>query len=307
MSTKGPFFSERPISYFCLRCTMNLSVDLAVARLVALGRHAPRRHRMAAARRLAFAAAERMIDRVHRDAAHVRPLAQPAAAAGLADRHVLVIDVADLADRREALHVDLANLARRHLHRRVVAFLGHQLHRRSGAARDLAALAGPQLHVVEQRAERDVLQRQRVARQDVDVLPGDDRVADLQADRLQDVALLAVGVGQQRDARRAVRVVLDRRDLRRNVALVALEVDDAVHPLVAAAAPPRRQLPLVVAAAGAVQRLDERLVRLLRRDLVEHLHGLKPRARRRRVEFANWHDYAPSRNSGIFSPSRSFT
>ena len=92
--------------------------------------------------------------------------------------------------------------------------------------------------------------------------PGDDRVAHLQPDRLQDVALLAVRVGQQRDARRAVRVVLDRRHLRRDVALVALEVDDAVHPLVAAAAPPRRQLAAVVAAAGLVQRLDQRLVRL---------------------------------------------
>jgi hypothetical protein len=57
-------------------------------------------------------------------------------------------------------HVDLADLARRHLHRGVVAFLGHELHRRPGAARDLAALAGPQLHVVHHRAERDVLERQ---------------------------------------------------------------------------------------------------------------------------------------------------
>jgi hypothetical protein len=64
------------------------------------------------------------------------------------------------------------------------------------------------------RAERNVLQRQAVARQDVDVVAGDDRVADLHAERLQDVALLAVGVGEQRDARRAVRVVLDRRHLR---------------------------------------------------------------------------------------------
>src|SRR6185436_8778148 len=90
---------------------------LRVARLVALGRHAPRRHRMAAARGLALAAAERVVDRVHRDAAHVRPLAEPPAPPRLADRDVLVIEVADLADRGEALHVDLANLARRHLHR----------------------------------------------------------------------------------------------------------------------------------------------------------------------------------------------
>src|SRR5712671_2061114 len=103
---------------------------------------------------------------------------------GLADRHVLVVDVADLADRGEALHVDLANLARRHLHRRVLAFFRDELHRGAGAARDLAALARLQLHVVEQRAERDVLERQRIPRQDVHVLPGDDRVAHLQADRV---------------------------------------------------------------------------------------------------------------------------
>src|SRR5712691_7047363 len=96
---------------------------------------------MAAARRLAFTTAQRVIDGVHRDAAHVRALAHPAAAAGLADRHVLVIDVADLADCREALDEDLADLVARHLDRRVLAFLGHELDRRPGAARDLSALA----------------------------------------------------------------------------------------------------------------------------------------------------------------------
>src|SRR5471030_59851 len=90
---------------------------LVVPRLVTLGRHAPRGDRMPAARGLAFAATQRMVNRVHRHAAHVRTLALPAAAAGLADRDVLVVDVADRADRREALHVDLADLARRHLHR----------------------------------------------------------------------------------------------------------------------------------------------------------------------------------------------
>src|SRR5436190_11970531 len=83
---------------------------LPIARLVTLGWQTPRRYRMAAARGLAFAAAERMVDRVHRHAAHVRPLPQPPAAAALAARHVLVIEVADLADRRVALDVDLANL-----------------------------------------------------------------------------------------------------------------------------------------------------------------------------------------------------
>ena len=140
--------------------------------------------------------------------------------------------------------------------------------------------------------------------------PGDDRVADLQADRLQDVALLAVGVGQQRDARRAVRVVLDRRHLRRNVALVALEVDDAVHPLVAAAAPPRREL-----AAGCCGRRSScsgstsGLCGSVGRDLVEGLDGLEPLTRRRRdCNLRIGHDV--TRPPGIrasSAPSRSFT
>src|SRR4029079_1700511 len=230
------------------------------------------------------------------------------AAAGLADRHVLVVDVADLADRRVALDVDLADFARWHRHRGVATFARHHLHARAGAARDLAAAARPQLHVVDQRAQRDVLQRQRVARQDVDVVPRHDRRPHGEADRVQDVALLAVGIRQQRDPRRAVRVVLDRRHRRRDVALVALEVDDAVVPLVTAAAPPRGELAVVVAAAGALQRLDQRAVRLGGGDVVEGLDGLEPPARRRRLVLSNRDDsYAPSRNSGTFSPSRSLT
>src|SRR5206468_1299418 len=65
-------------------------------------RHAPRGDRMAAALGLALAPAVRMVDRVHRRAAHGRPLAEPAAAARFPDRHVLMVGVPDLADRRTA-------------------------------------------------------------------------------------------------------------------------------------------------------------------------------------------------------------
>src|SRR3989442_11329730 len=103
VSTKGPFLMERlMISLAPCGCSPlflsplddELIGPLAVARLVPLGRQPPRRHRMASARGLAFTAAERVIHRVHRDAAHVRPLAEPAAASRLADRHVLVIEIA---------------------------------------------------------------------------------------------------------------------------------------------------------------------------------------------------------------------
>src|SRR5262245_59009506 len=193
---------------------------------------------MPAARGLALTSTKWMIDRVHRDAAHVRAFAEPAAAAGLANRHVLVIEVADLADGRDAFDVDLADLAGRHLHRGVFTLARHRLHRRARAAGNLAAFARAQLHVVDLRAERDIRQRQAVARQDVDVVARYHHVADLNARWLQDVSLLAVRVGHERDARRAVRVVFDRLDAARNVLLVALEVDDPVEALVTTAAPP---------------------------------------------------------------------
>src|SRR5262245_45610981 len=86
---------------------------LTVARLIAACRLAPRRHRMATARGLAFTAAVRVVHRIHRHTAVVRTLAHPALAAGLADRDVLVVEVADLADRRHAVDKNLARLAGR--------------------------------------------------------------------------------------------------------------------------------------------------------------------------------------------------
>ena len=79
---------------------------------------------------------------------------------------------------------------------------------------------GRELDGVDDRTDRDVAQRQVVARLDVGAGAGLDAVALLQLVRREDVALLAVGVVQQRDARGAVRVVLDVRDLGRHAVLV---------------------------------------------------------------------------------------
>ena len=75
--------------------------------LLALGL-APGRCRRTAAGALALAATERVIDRVHGDAANLGPLAQPAALARLADREQLVLRVAHLADGGEAPACDAA-------------------------------------------------------------------------------------------------------------------------------------------------------------------------------------------------------
>src|SRR5205823_3597435 len=81
-------------------------------RALAERRHAPGRDRVPAALRLPLAAAVRVVDGVHRRAAHGRALPLPAAAARLAAGDVLVVDVADLADRRPAGQRHAPQLAR---------------------------------------------------------------------------------------------------------------------------------------------------------------------------------------------------
>src|ERR1700716_2911802 len=80
--------------------------------LLALGGLAPRGHRMTAARSAAFAAAVRMVYRVHGDAAVMRLGAEPAIATGLADRNIHVIRVRHRADGAGAAAVNEALLAR---------------------------------------------------------------------------------------------------------------------------------------------------------------------------------------------------
>src|SRR6185436_8302291 len=62
--------------------------QLALPGLEALGDLAPRRRRMTSAGALAFAAAHRMVDGIHRDAAHAAKTSAPARASRLAVRNV---------------------------------------------------------------------------------------------------------------------------------------------------------------------------------------------------------------------------
>ena len=210
-----------------------------------------------------------MVLRVHGRSADGRSLAQPAVPAGLAAGLVLVVDVADLAERRAAVDVDPAQLARGHPDGGVVALLRKQLGRGAGRADQLAAAAERQLDVVDGRADRDLHHRQRVAGSHRRVGPVHQLIADLEAERGQDVALLAVLVVDQRDPGAPVGVVFDGGDLAWDAQLVALEVDLPVDLLVAAALVADRDLALVVPAGGLGQRLDEALLGPVGRDLLE--------------------------------------
>src|SRR5450631_3875783 len=206
-STNGPFLIERAIAY-PLGLLVAAAHDhrlraLVAACLLALGRLSPRRHRMAVAAR---AAPERVVDRVHRLAAHRRADAAPAIGAGLPDHAQVVLLVAHFTDGRAAVHVHAADLARAHAKLRVVALTREKLHASAGRARDLRALARQHLDTVHRGADRDVAKRQRVPGLDgrfrarLDLLPDRDALG------RDHVAALAIGVHDERDVGAAVGV-----------------------------------------------------------------------------------------------------
>ena len=150
-----------------------------------------------------------------------------------------------------AARVDVADLARGQTQLGVGAVLGDETHRGAGRTGHLGAAAGLQLDRVDDGTGRDVAQRQVVARLDVGAGTRLDDVALRQLVRRDDVALRAVDEVQQRDARRAVGVVLDVSDLGVDAVLVvATEVDDAVLALVATTDVTGRDATLVVATTG---------------------------------------------------------
>src|SRR6476619_3287837 len=295
-SMNGPFFRLRGISllpYSALLAGLAATDDQGIAgralARAALGL-APGGDRVAPTRGLALATTVRVVDGVHDDTANGRALALPAHPAGLAPVDVGLLGVADLADRRAAADVDVAHLAGRHPELGPRALLGDQLRRVAGGAGDLRAATGPELDAVDGRADRDVAQRQVVAGLDVGADPGFDRRALAEALRRDDVALLAVGVVQQREARGAVGVVLDVRDLRRDAVLVvATEVDHAVGTLVATTLVPGGDPALVVAAALLGQRPHQGLLRRGARELDEVGHGRAATARGGRLVLTDSH------------------
>src|SRR5262245_38120307 len=103
----------------------------------------------------AFAATHRVRHRSLGDAADVRAPALPAIASGLANRDVRVVEVADLADRRAALEMDLANLPRGEDENGVIALFRRELDERARGAGELAALPREQLDVVNLEADRN--------------------------------------------------------------------------------------------------------------------------------------------------------
>src|SRR5579883_529655 len=309
-STKGPFLVDRDIDWLApygVRLLLPAPDDVLVGLLVAArarahGRLAPLGLRLAADRRASLATAVRVVVRVHDRATDAGTPAHVARTSGLADVLVLMIRIADHTDGGAGRDGHQTHLARGHAQGGVVAFARHQLRGGAGGAHQLSAAPGIQLDGVHRCAHGDVAQRQTVAGADLGLGTAHHAIADLQAKRRDDVALLAILVEQQGDARGAVRIVLDGGHARRDAVFVALEVDDAVHALVPAAAVPRGQAALVVAAGLRLERPQQGLVRLAGGDVVERRHRHAAPAGRGGLISLDSHLYTVPKKSSISCP-----
>src|SRR5476651_997403 len=157
----------------------------------------------AAALALALAATHGVIDRIHDHAAHMRTTAHPAGAAGFAEGNIFVLDIADLADGGVALGENLADFTGGQTHLGVTGVDRHDRRAAAGGAADLRAASGNDFDIVNRRAERNVFERKGVADDRFGFRTAAQRGSDREADRSDDVALLAVGIFEQGDVRRA--------------------------------------------------------------------------------------------------------
>ncbi len=140
---------------------------------------------------------------------------------------IAVIQVAYLPDGGIAHLAYQANFTRGHSHLGVIAFFGQQLSSNTGCADELTAFTFFQLNIVDQRTNRDIRDRQAVARTNFGLRARHQGVANLQIHRSDDIAFLTICIEEQRQASRAVRIVLNRSDFRRDPVFFTLVIDEA--------------------------------------------------------------------------------
>jgi len=154
--------------------------------------------------------------------------------------------VSDFADRRPAIHVDLADLARAEANLRVASLTRKQLYRCTGRARELRTFSWRHFDTVNRRADRNIAKWQRISRLDDSLGPRDNLLTDHQALRCNDVTTLAIRIAKKCDVCAPVRVVFDALHLCWNTILVTTEVNDPIVVLVAAALVTRRDTTEIV-------------------------------------------------------------
>lgn len=237
---------------------------LALARLHTESLLTPRSAWSLTERVVTFTTTVRVVHCVHRDTEHLRAATHPADAACLTNGDQVVFWVGNRSDRCCAFLADTAHFGAWKLDDGEVTIDTNERCGRSGGADDLAAATRVHLDVEDLVSDRDELHLHAVARLHLRALAGNDLIACLHALRSQNVALLAVHVVNQRDACRAVWIVFQCNDRRRNVHFVRLaEVDVTEQTLVSSTAVADGDAALAVATGNALLTAYKALLRAL--------------------------------------------
>jgi hypothetical protein len=242
----GPFFSDRdifsslflasipyaPLAALARRLTPvahNVQISFLIpAGLITQGGFTPRALRTRHTHRLAaFTTTMRVIARAHCCTTNSGTNTHVALAASFTQFHIAVIQVANLPNRRIAGLPHQANFARGQANLSVIAFFCQELSSAASRANQLSAATVFELNVMDQGTNGDIGQRQVVSRADLSLCAGDERIAHLYSQWGHDIAFFAISVEQQGQASGAVRIVFDRRDLRRYADFFTLEIDQA--------------------------------------------------------------------------------
>src|SRR3989344_4691056 len=174
-----------------------------------------------------FAAAVRVIYRIHRSATHCGPNTHPSGAPRFAQDNEPALLIRDFADRSPCGIKYFAHFGGGQTQMRVGSILRDDLRVIARRARYLASVAGLELDRVDECSHRHLPQGQSVAGFDGCILRNNECVADLECSGHHDVALLTVGVHRKTDEGGAKWVVLDRDHARWDVFLLELEINVA--------------------------------------------------------------------------------
>src|SRR5688572_24527066 len=128
--------------------------------------------------------------------------------------------------------------------------------------------------------DRNVLQRKRIAQIGRSSRTTVQSSAYLQADRRDDITLLAIFIFQQSQTRGANRIILNRGDLRLDAVPVPAEINCADFLLVALATTATRHATIMIASTRFLAGVNQALLRLGLRDLVIIRDGDISRRRR---------------------------
>ena len=135
------------------------------------------------------------------------PDAQPTGTACFADRNILMLEIANLTNGCTAVDMYLTKLARRQSEECVLALSCHELGTCTSRTHQLCTLADLELNIVYHRADRNIQERQRVARFNIRIRTRNNLIANTETIRSYDITLLAIRLARERRASAAARIV----------------------------------------------------------------------------------------------------